>query len=95
MNLSLVFGIVFGAVWSLANSWCLVRLLSCWTGPRPSWRRALAWAAFKFLALYGVAAAVLMSGRLSLLGFSIGFTAALIAVCGWVMLRTRAMAPVR
>jgi hypothetical protein len=95
MDLSLMLSIVFGAVWSAANVWCLVRLLNCWAGPRPSWRRALAWSAVKFLALYGAAAAVLASGRLSLLGFSIGFTVTLIAACAQVALRSRNMVAVR
>lgn len=86
-----VLSIAFGIGWNAASLWCLVRLLRCWMGPRPSWRRALAWAGVKFLALYGVAALALFSGRVSVLGFSVGFTLSLAVAVAWLATRGRGL----
>jgi hypothetical protein len=93
MSSAVYLGVAFGAVWNAASVWCLIQLLRCWTGPRPSWRRALAWAAVKFPALYGTAYWLLHEGSVSVVGFGVGFTIMLIAACVWVIARSRAANP--
>lgn len=89
MPLSFFAGIGFGILWNLANVWCLKRLLGCWTGDNPSWKKAAVWAMVKFPALYATAYFVLRDGTVSLLGFSLGFTVVLIATCATLVARGR------
>ena len=75
-------GVVTGGLWSLANLWCLERLLSAWLRPQPSRRRALGWVLVKFPLLYFIAFMLLRASFMSLVGFGIGFTVVL-AVAIW------------
>ena len=83
-----LFGLLAGAACHAASLWCLSRLLGAWLGPVPSRRRALAWLAVKG-ALYGAAWKLLSHRAVSLVGFCLGFTAALFAALVWAFLRAQ------
>ena len=64
-------------------------------GVWPTAGKAVAWALVKFLALYGIGGYILWAARLSVIGFGIGFTAALAGICLWLATRGRRMLPSR
>lgn len=72
-------GIVAGGGWNLASLWCLAQLLDAWLGPHRSTRRVIGWLLIKFPLLYAVAYGLLRLPGVSLIGFSVGFTAVLAA----------------
>ena len=78
----IVIGLLAGGVWNLANFWCLSRLLSVWVTPRASRRRALGWLLVKFPLLYGLLVLLVQMPSVSLVGFSLGFTAILAVAVG-------------
>ncbi len=78
----LTVGIVAGILWNVASLWCLTRMLGAWLGPQPSRRRAIGWLLIKFPLLY-LGAYVLLRHAVSPIGFSIGFSLALIGALAW------------
>ncbi len=87
----IVIGLLAGGVWNLANFWCLSRLLHAWVTPHASRRRALGWLLVKVPLLYAFVFFLLRAPSVSLVGFSLGFTAVLAAAIGWFMLRSQRM----
>lgn len=86
---SLAAGIAAGGAWSLANLWCLSRVLSAWLGPEHSRRRAVGWLLVKVAVLYPAAFAVLSVHRQLAPGFGLGFTLVLAVVIAGFALRSR------
>ncbi len=79
----IVTGLLAGGVWNLVNLWCLSRLLNAWVTPHASRRRALGWLLVKFPLLYGLIVLLVRTPSVSLVGFSLGFTAILAVAVGW------------
>ena len=71
-------GIAVGGGWNLLSLWCLAQLLSTWLGPQRSTRRVVWWLLMKFPLLYAAAYGLLRIPFVSLVGFSVGFTAVLV-----------------
>lgn len=70
--------IAAGAGWNIASLFCLRQLMRAWLGPRPSRRRAVAWVLVKFPLLYALVVFLFRSPQLSVIGFSLGFSAVLV-----------------
>ena len=87
---SLAAGIAAGGAWSLANLWCLSRVLSAWLGPEHSRRRAIAWLLIKLAVLYPAAFIILNAYPQLAAGFGVGFSLALVVVIAGFALRGRA-----
>jgi len=79
----LAISVLAGGAWTVANLWCLTRLLLAWVGPRASRRRVVGWLLIKFPLLYAVAFLLLRLPESSALGFGIGFTLVLFLSLGW------------
>lgn len=77
------FSVAAGAAWNLASLVCLRRLLRAWLGPQPSQRRAIAWVLVKFPLLYALIVFLFRSPGLSVIGFSLGFSAVLAVALGF------------
>ena len=88
---SLAAGIAAGGAWSVANLWCLSRVLAAWIGPEHSRRRAVAWLLVKLAILYPAALAVLSARHQLAPGFGIGFSLVLVVVIAGFALRGRAV----
>lgn len=82
-NARVLTGVAAGAAWNFASLWCLINLLSAWLGPQPSRRRALGWLVVKFPVLYALAVLLVRHAQVSVLGFSVGFTAVMAVSMGW------------
>lgn len=67
-------GIIAGGAWNLTSLWCLTRLLQAWIGPKPSQRRAMAWALVKFPLLYAAIFVVFQTKIVAFAAFSAGFS---------------------
>lgn len=87
----IVIGLLAGGVWNLVSLWCLSRLLNAWVTPRASRLRALGWLLVKFPLLYVLVFLLLRAPSVSLVGFSLGFTAVLAVAMGWCILRSQRM----
>lgn len=70
-------GLWVGALWGLANIWCLRQVADSIVAGKSRWRLA-GWLAVKFAGLYGLAAWLLVSVRISPLAWLAGFTLSLI-----------------
>ncbi|GEM_PF-6046354 len=84
----IVVGALAGAAWNGASLWCFAQLVQAWVGPRPSRRRAIGWLLVKFPVLYAMIFLMLWSGRVSWVGFSVGFSIVLVAAIGWLWWNT-------
>jgi hypothetical protein len=78
-NPTFALGIAAGGCWSLANLWCLAKVLKAWLGVR-SRRRAITWLLIKLAILYPLAIALLSANPRLSPGFGLGFSVALIVV---------------
>jgi hypothetical protein len=65
-----------GALWGLANAWCLTQAVRCVVEGRRGWRLA-GWVAAKLFGLYGLAAWMLIGLRLPAVAWLAGFTLSL------------------
>ena len=90
-----VLGVLAGATWNLASLWCLTRLLRAWLGPQPSRRRVLLWLLVKFPLLYLLVFLLLRQPAISVVGFGVGFSLALLVVVGWLLRQAVQMSPIR
>ncbi len=79
-----------GGAWHLASLWCLVRLLSAWTGAK-RWP-AVGWCLVKFPLLYLGVFALLRLPGLSAVGFGVGFSLVLVCAIVWLMTQAGRMA---
>jgi len=74
-----VMPLMIGAAWGLANFWCMTRAIACVMQGRRGWG-LLSWIGLKFLGLYGLAGWLLISLRISPVGWLLGFTISLAAL---------------
>ena len=95
MTERLLVGLLAGAAWNALSLYCLSRLLRAWLAPSLSPRRAAAWFLVKFPLLYAAAWFCLSRPAVSLIGFSLGFTAVLLIVLAWAILRVQRMTVAR
>lgn len=65
-----------GALWGLANAWCLTRAIRCAMEGKRGWRLA-SWVVLKLVGLYGLAAWMLVGLRLPAVPWLAGFTLSL------------------
>ena len=70
-------GLWIGALWGLANIWCLRQVVDLVVAGKSGWRLA-GWLAVKFAGLYGLAAALLVLAKVSPAAWLAGFTLSLI-----------------
>ncbi len=70
-------GLWVGALWGLANIWCLRQVVDSVMQGKPRWRLA-SWLAVKFAGLYGLAACLLVMAKVSPAAWLAGFTLSLI-----------------
>jgi hypothetical protein len=82
-NPVLALGIAAGGLWSLANLWCLARMLAAWLGARAR-RRAVGWLLVKLILLYPAALALLSADPRLSPGFGLGFGIALVVIVAGV-----------
>ena len=66
-----------GALWGLANAWCLTRAVRCVVEGKRGWRLA-GWVAAKLVGLYGLAGWMLIGLRLPAVAWLAGFTLSLV-----------------
>ncbi len=66
-----------GALWGLANAWCLTRAVRCAVEGKRGWKLA-GWVAAKGVGLYGLAAWMLIGLRLPAAAWMAGFTLSLV-----------------
>jgi hypothetical protein len=66
-----------GALWGLANAWCLTRAVRCVVEGKQGWKLA-GWVAAKLVGLYGLAACMLIGLRLPAVPWLAGFTLSLV-----------------
>lgn len=92
-NVHFFTGLLCGAVWNLANLWCLHRALTVWLSGTAPTRRTVAWFLLKFPLLYAAAIFLLMRPGVSPVGFGVGFTATLIAATVLVLMTARTGSP--
>lgn len=85
-------GVAAGGAWNAANLWSLARLLQAWLISPRSLRRVIGWLVVKFPLLYVLAFLALRSAKISVIGFSIGFTVVLLAAVGHFLLRAARVA---
>ena len=91
MTSAFVFSIGVGAVWHALSLFCLARLLRAWLGSVPSTRSALGWLFVKGPVLYLALWGWLRQPSSSVIGFGLGFTAALLLALAWWAARTHAL----
>lgn len=72
----LTFSFFAGALWGLANAWCLARAVHCAVEGWRGWRLA-GWVSVKLIGLYGLAAWMLIGLRLPAAAWLAGFTLSL------------------
>lgn len=65
-----------GALWGLANAWCLARAVRCAIEGKRGWKLA-GWVVLKLVGLYGLAAWMLIGLRLPAAAWIAGFTLSL------------------
>lgn len=70
------FSFLAGALWGLANAWCLTRAVRCVVEGKRGWRLA-GWVAAKGVGLYGLAAWMLIGLKLPAVPWLVGFTLSL------------------
>ena len=70
------FSFIAGALWGLANAWCLVRAVRCAMEGGRGWKLA-GWVAVKLIGLYGLAAWMLIGLKLPAVAWMAGFTLSL------------------
>ncbi len=68
-----------GALWGLLNAWCMTRLIQGFVQGKRG-LRLTGWVTLKFLGLYAIAGWLLLSLRVSVVGWLIGFTLSLIGL---------------
>ena len=74
-----VFSLLAGALWGLANAWCMARLVQCAIEGKRGWKLA-GWVAAKLIGLYGLVAWMLVGLRLPAAAWMAGFTLSLVAL---------------
>ena len=82
-------GALAGVGWQLLSVACLRRLLDAWLQPRPSTWRVVAWLALKIGLVLMLAAGLAAASTTFLVGFSVGFTVAMVLVIGWCARHSR------
>ncbi len=65
-----------GALWGLANAWCLTRVVHCVIEGKRGWSMA-GWLSAKLVGLYGLAGWMLIGLRLPAAAWMAGFTLSL------------------
>ena len=72
-----IVGLWIGALWGLANIWCLRQVADSVVVGKSRWTVA-GWLALKFVGLYGLAALLLVAAKVSPVAWMVGFTLSLI-----------------
>ena len=70
-------GLWIGALWGLANIWCLRQVADSVVVGKSRWTVA-GWIALKFVGLYGLAAVLLVAAKVSPAAWLTGFTLSLV-----------------